>query len=95
MSVSLSLYLSDKRSQPAKIYIIELTCPWDTKQSFQAAVDRKLSRYERLALDLEEKGYTVFNWPLEVGVRRSVAKRNSVLLESICNIFNIMAYKRL
>ena len=29
-----------------------------------AAVDRKLSRYERLALDLDERGYTVFNWSL-------------------------------
>ena len=71
-----------------------MTCPWDTKKSFQAAVDRKLSRYERLALDLEEKGYTVFNWPLEVGVRGSLDKRNSVLLETICNI-NIKAYKKL
>ena len=89
------LLVLDKRYQPAKIYIIELTCPWDSKQAFQAAVDRKLSRYERLALDLEEKGYTVFSWPFEVGVRGSLDKRNSVLLETICNTFNIKAHKKL
>ena len=50
------------------MYPLELTCVWDSSTSFQAAMDRKMERYERLALDIEEKGYSVFNWPFEVGV---------------------------
>ena len=63
--------------------------------SFQSAVDRKLERYERLALDIEENGYTVFNWPFEIGVRGTLNKRNSTLLETCYNLLKIRAHQRL
>ena len=50
-----------------RVYLLELTCVWDSSTSFQAAMDRKMDRYERLGLDIEEKGYHVYNWPFEVG----------------------------
>ena len=58
-------------------------------------MDRKMDCYERLGLDIEEKGYHVYNWPFEVGVRGCLNKRNNVLLETCCNIFNIKAHQKL
>ena len=74
---------------------MEFTCVWDSGTSFQSAMDRKMERYERLALDIKEKGYSVFNWPFEVGVRGFLNARNNVLLETCCNLFNIKAHQKL
>ena len=72
-----------------------LTVPWDSANSFKAALDRKTARYERLALDLEERGFVVSNMPLEIGCRGVIDKRNSLVLETICNLVNIRAHQRL
>ena len=89
------LVVIDESSMPKRVYLLELTCVWDSSTSFQAAMDRKMDRYERLGLDIEEKGYHVYNWPFEVGVRGCLNKRNNVLLETCCNIFNIKAHQKL
>ena len=80
---------------PAKVVLLELTVPWDSANSFKAALDRKTARYERLALDLEERGFVVSNMPLEIGCRGVIDKRNCLVLETICNLFNIKAHQKL
>ena len=55
------LVVIDESLMPSRVYLLELTCVWDSGTSFQAAMDRKMERYELLALDIEEKGYSVFN----------------------------------
>ena len=56
-----------------KFVLLELTCPFDSSAaSFKAAEDRKTERYERLALDLEELGFTALNMPLEIGSRGDI-----------------------
>ena len=89
------LVIIDRSVTPAKVVLLELTVPWDSASSFKAALDRKTARYERLALDLEERGFVVSNMPLEIGCRGVIDKRNSLVLETICNLFNIRAHQRL
>ena len=89
------LVIIDRSVMPAKVVLLELTVPWDTASSFEAALDRKTAWYERLALDLEERGFLVSNMPLEIGCRGVIDKRNSLVLETICNLFNIRAHQRL
>ena len=85
----------DRTVTPPKVVLLELTVHWDSATSFRAALDRKTARYERLALDLEERGCVVSNMPLEIGCRGVIDKRNSLVLETICNLFNIRAHQRL
>ena len=89
------LVIIDRWMSPAKVVLLELTVPWDSANSFKAALDRKTARYERLALDLEERGFAVSNMPLEVGCRGVIDKRNLLVLETICNMFNIRAHQKL
>ena len=44
---------------------------------------------------MEERGFVVSNTPLEIGCRGVIDKRNSLVLETICNLFNIRAHQRL
>ena len=85
----------DRTVTPAKVVLLELTVPWDSATSFKAALDRKTARYKRLALDSQEKSFVVSNMPLEIGCRGVIDKRNSLVLETICNLFNIRAHQRL
>ena len=52
------LVIIDRSATPAKVVLLELTVPWDSSNSFQAALERKTARFERLAEDLRGKGYT-------------------------------------
>ena len=52
-------------------------------------------RYDRLALDIKENGYSEANMPLEVGCRGVIDKRNALTLETICNLVGIKAQQRL
>ena len=61
-----NLVIVDRSTIPTRVVLVELTVPWDTSTSFQAAFDRKTARYERL-----EEGYTSSNLPLDV---RSLTK---------------------
>ena len=89
------LVIIDRSVTPAKVVLLELTVPWDAASSFKAACDRKLARYERLALDIEEKGYSVANMPLEIGCRGVIDKRSALVLETICNLVGIRALQKL
>ena len=89
------LVIIDRNVTPAKVVLLELTVPWDAATNFKAACDRKLARYERLALDIQEKGYSVANMPLEIGCRGVIDKRNALNLETICNLVGIKAQQRL
>ena len=66
-----NLVIVDRSTIPTRVVLVELTVPWDTSTSFQAAFDRKTARYERLEEDLRLEGYTSSNLPLDV---RSLAK---------------------
>ena len=66
--------------------------PWDAAK---AACERKLARYERLALDIKENGYSVAIMPLEIGCRGVIDKRNALILETICNLVGIKAQQKL
>ena len=59
----------DKTVQPNRVVLSELTVPWDSARQIEAARKRKVERYERLELDIKEKGLIVDNCPLEVGAR--------------------------
>ena len=55
------LVIIDRSDTPAKVVLLELTVTWDSSNSFQTALQRKTARYERLAEDLRDKGYTTLN----------------------------------
>ena len=83
----------DRSETPAKVLqLIELTVPWD---SFKAAEERKMARYERLAGDLRDKDLTTFNLPLEIGCRGVINRKNHLVLETVCNLVKIRGRKKL
>ena len=67
-----------------------ITCPFDSSaSSFKSAFDRKTERYVRLALDLEQLGFTVFNMPLEIGARGVITVRNHMVLATVASMYGI------
>ena len=88
------LVIIDKSDTPAKVELLELTVPWDSDANFKAAFDRKTARYERLAGDLRDWGFTCLNLPLEIGCRGVINARNHLVLETLFNMFKIRARKR-
>ena len=46
------LVVVDKSAAPKRVLLIELTVTWDSAHNFQAALERKTARYERLTEDL-------------------------------------------
>ena len=80
---------------PNKVLLVELTVPWDAANPFQAAMERKTARYERLTEDLREAGYDARNLPLEIGCRGVINQRNAANLEFICNQVGIRSTKKL
>ena len=89
------LVVIDKSENPTKVMLVELTVPWDAANSFQAALERKTARYERLTEDLREAGFKTLNLPLEIGCRGVINQRNATNLESICNQLGIRGLKKL
>ena len=79
------LVVNDKSENPTKMVLVELTVPWDSANSFQAALERKTARYESLTEDLREAGFKMLNLPLEIGCRGVINQRNATNLEAICN----------
>ena len=57
----------DQSVSQNKVVLLELTVPFDSAHGLEEAQKRKVDRYERLAMDIEEKGYSVWNCPMEVG----------------------------
>ncbi|PIK62889.1 hypothetical protein BSL78_00124 [Apostichopus japonicus] len=56
-----------------KIHIMELTCPWDSAESFNNAQERKSDRYGPLIGDLSDIGWEVDFITVEIGVRGIIA----------------------
>ena len=57
----------------AKIVIlIELTVPWEERM--EEAFERKRKRYQELVDDCSQRGWKVWNFPVEVGCRGLVGQ---------------------
>ena len=89
------IVIVDKSSTPNKVVLLELTVPFDSAHLFEAARDRKVARYERLALEIKEKGCTVLNCPLEIGCRGVINARNRGVLATLAGMGNIKDVKNL
>ena len=89
------LVVINEAVNPTRILLVELTVPWDNATNFQAALERKTARYERLTEDLIQAGYDARNLPLEIGCRGVINLRNAAALEYICNQVGIKAIKKL
>ena len=87
------IVIVDKSVSPRKVVLLELTSPFDSAHGFEEARKRKVDRYERLALDIEEKGLSVWNCPLEVGCRGVISARNSSVLASLASMCKIKDFK--
>ena len=85
----------DKSSTPNKVVRLELTVPFDSTHLFEAARDRKVQRYERLTLEIKEKGCTVLNCPLEIRCRGVINARNRGVMAKIAGMANIKDVKNL
>ena len=64
-----------------RVYIIELTVPWE--EAIDEAYERKRLRYSDLAAQAEERGWTVLVRPVEVGCRGFVANSTIRLLKEV------------
>ena len=69
------------------ISLVELTICFET--NFEAANDRKKERYTQLKLDLEDRGYICHLFPLEVGSRGHISKKNKLTLANILTLNKI------
>ena len=89
------LVIINRERVPTKITLVELTCCWDSKGAFRAALERKSDRYERLVDDLKENGLNASMVALEIGCRGVVDLRNNANIEGICNEVGIRAIKKM
>ena len=89
------LVIINRGRVPTKITLVELTCCWDSKGAFRAALERKSDRYERLVDDLKENGLNASMVALEIGCRGVVDLRNNANIEGICNEVGIRAIKKM
>ena len=68
--------------------MIELTCPWDTKENIEKARNRKIMRYSDPNNDLNLIGKSEVI-TLEIGTRGLINKDNKSRLTHICKMFQI------
>ena len=71
--------------------LLQLTVPFDRATNFTAAYERKKARYQYLATDIEDRGFTTLNLPLEVGVRGVITTRNRDVLTTLCGMCRVKA----
>ncbi|KAL7834872.1 hypothetical protein SRHO_G00291190 [Serrasalmus rhombeus] len=64
-----------------RVYIIELTVPWE--EAIDEAYERKRLRYSNLAAQAEERGWTMLVCPVELGCRGFVANSTIRLLKEV------------
>ena len=67
-----------------EIIIVELTIPFD--QNINSAHQRKSKRYEMLVNDIENNGYDVKYFPIEIGSRGLISRDNVLNLRTLFNI---------
>ena len=89
------LTIIDRRCNPARVTLLELTVTWDKVSNFDSACARKKERYEYLTLDIEGRGFKRDNLPLEIGCRGVINQRNRNTIFVICQTFNIKYGKSL
>ena len=87
------IVIVDKSVSPNKVVMLELTVPFDSAKNFENARQRKVDRYEKLALDIKQKGFSVWNCPLEVGCRGVISSRNCGVLATLANMSKIKDFK--
>ena len=63
------------------IVVIELTCPWE--ENLEDARQRKTNKYAPLINDIEQKGFSVEYFPLEIGARGIINKVNKETIKDI------------
>ena len=80
------LVIIDVSTTPNTVYLYELTVCFEKQGGFEAAHTRKTERYSALAFDLEEKGYSVRNWPFKIGSRGYLSKENKTYLSELHTI---------
>ena len=81
------LVLIDRKNK--KVTLLELTITWDTVANTDAARDRKQARYTFLTEDIEEKGFSCHNSPLEIGTRGYISPRNKSTLMYLAHICKV------
>ena len=64
-----------------ELTMVELTIPFET--NLEAAHNRKVEKYNCLVHDIQEKGYTVSFYAVEVGVRGLVNRDNKQRIKQI------------
>ena len=89
------IVIVDKSVLPSMVVLLEITVPFDTGHGFEEARKRKVDRYCRLANDIKEKGYSVWNCPLEVGCRGVINARNCGVLATLAKMCGVRDYKNL
>ena len=80
------LVILDRSSTPNKVYLVELTCCWDSEAMVSKANNRKKICYTYLASDIEDKGYECMNLPLELGVRGVITAKNREVLTQVARL---------
>ena len=73
------------------ITIIELTCPWEER--LDEARRLKTEKYTPLVTDIQQKGFSVEYFPLEVGARGIINKANKETIKDISIYTNTNAKK--
>ena len=87
------IVILDKSSSPNGVVLLELTVTFCSAHAFEAARLIKVDRYERIAQDIEEKGFNVLNCPLEIGCRGVISARNRGVLATIASLGKIKKIK--
>ena len=89
------IVIVDKSVVPHKVVLLEMTVPFDSAHNFEEARKRKVDRYCRLAMEIEEQGFSVWNCPLEVGCRGVINARNCGVLATLAKMCGVRDYKNL
>ena len=77
------LVVIDSSTQPATVYLFELTICFEREDNIAAANRRKYDRYTALTEDIQEAGYSCRNIPFEVGSRGHLTLENKSKLSII------------
>ena len=75
------------RKKSKQIALLELTCCFESIA--EAANSRKTISYRDMKTNLEERGYTVFLIPFEIGSRGFINKRNRTTITQILKEFSL------